>query len=118
VFGRYATLSDGHKHWRAVIEWYSAIVAVWAWGKLSPRRRVLKYQIQRFRDDAQRRDGAVGGEPRYPEWFRQDFRALIQLLREGKIHPVVAERLPLAEARHAHELLESSASKGKLVLVP
>ena len=43
---------------------------------------------------------------------------LIELLREGKIHPVVAERLPLSHARHAHELLESSASKGKLVLVP
>jgi NADPH:quinone reductase len=53
-----------------------------------------------------------------PEWFREDFGKLIELLREGKIHPVVAERLPLAEARHAHELLESSASKGKLVLVP
>jgi hypothetical protein len=22
--------------------------------------------------------------PRYPEWFREDFAALIQLLREGK----------------------------------
>jgi hypothetical protein len=32
--------------------------------------------------------------------------------------PVVAERLPLAEARHAHELLESSAERGTLVLVP
>ncbi len=52
------------------------------------------------------------------EWFREDFDSLIQLLREGKIHPVVAERLPLEEARHAHELLESAASKGKLVLVP
>jgi NADPH2:quinone reductase len=118
VFGRYATLSHGHKNWPAVIEWYAAIVAVWLWGALSPNRRVLKYQIQKFRDHAQRRPGAVGGEPRYPEWFREDFRALIQLLREGKIHPVVAERLPLSEARHAHELLESSAAKGKLVLVP
>jgi NADPH:quinone reductase-like Zn-dependent oxidoreductase len=36
----------------------------------------------------------------------------------GKIRPVVAERLPLVEARRAHEPLESSASKGKLVLVP
>jgi NADPH:quinone reductase-like Zn-dependent oxidoreductase len=43
---------------------------------------------------------------------------LLELLREGKIHPVVAERLPLSDARHAHELLESSADKGKLVLVP
>jgi NADPH2:quinone reductase len=30
----------------------------------------------------------------------------------------VAERLPLADVRRAHELLDSSASKGKLVLVP
>jgi NADPH:quinone reductase len=60
----------------------------------------------------------VGGEPRYPEWFRQDFGTLIELLREGKIQPVVAERLPLSDARRAHEMLESSAAKGKLVLVP
>ena len=73
VFGRYATLSHGHKDWRAVIEWYAAIAAVWVWGKLSPRRQVLNYQIQKFRDAAQRRPGAVGGEPRYPEWFREDF---------------------------------------------
>jgi NADPH:quinone reductase len=118
VFGRYATLSDGHKDWRAVVEWYPSIVAVWISGKLSPRRRALKYQIQKFRDHAQWRPGAVGGEPRYPEWFREDFQALIQLLRERKIHPVVAERLPLSDARRAHELLESTAAKGKLVLVP
>jgi NADPH:quinone reductase len=93
-------------------------VAVWIRGKLSPRRRALKYQIQKFRDHAQWRPGAVGGEPRYPEWFREDFQALIQLLRERKIHPVVAERLPLSDARRAHELLESTAAKGKLVLVP
>ena len=43
---------------------------------------------------------------------------MLGLLREHKIHPVVAERLPLTEARRAHELLERSASKGKLVLVP
>ncbi len=59
-----------------------------------------------------------GREPADAEEFREDFNTLIELLREGKIHPVVAARLPLSEARHAHELLESSASKGKLVLVP
>jgi NADPH:quinone reductase len=56
--------------------------------------------------------------PRYPEWFREDFGVLLELLRRGQIHPVVAERLPLSEARHAHELLEGSAAKGKLVLMP
>jgi len=60
----------------------------------------------------------VGGGPRDPEWFREDFGELLELLRRGQIHPVVAERLPLTDARRAHELLETSAAKGKLVLVP
>jgi len=118
VYGRYNTLKDGHKDWSAVIKWYAAIAAVWAWDKLSPRRRVYAYHVQKYRDKATRRGGAVGGEPVNAERFREDFAVLIELLREGKIHPVVAERLPLSEARHAHELLEESADKGKLVLVP
>ena len=97
---------------------HAAIAALWVWDKLSPRRRVFPYQIQKFRDAAQARPGAVGGEPRYPEWFREDFRTLLERLCEGKIHPVVAERLPLTEARRAHDLLEGTAAKGKLVLVP
>jgi NADPH2:quinone reductase len=118
VFGRYSTLSHGKKDRRAVIEWWAAIIAVWLWDKLSPRRKVLAYHVQKWRDRATWRPGTVGGEPMDAEWFREDFETLIELLREGKVHPVVAERLPLAEARRAHELLESSASKGKLVLVP
>lgn len=118
VFGRYDTLKDGHKNWPAVFKWYGSVVTVFLLGALSPRRKVMKYQIQRFRDTALQRDGAVGGEPRYPAWFEEDFLALVELLRRGEIHPIVAERLPLTEARHAHEMLESSAAKGKLVLVP
>jgi NADPH:quinone reductase len=118
VFGRYATLSHGRKNWPAVIEWYASIAALWLWAKLSPRRQVLPYQIQKFRDAAQERPGAAGGEPRDPERFREDFHALLEMLRRGEIHPVVAERLPLSDARRAHELLETSAEKGKLVLVP
>jgi NADPH:quinone reductase-like Zn-dependent oxidoreductase len=60
----------------------------------------------------------VGGGPRYPDWYKEDFGVLLELLRADKVHPVVAERLPLTEARRAHELLERSASTGKLVLVP
>ena len=118
VYGRYNTLKDGHKDWPAVIRWYAAIAAVWLWDKLSPRRHVYSYHVQKYRDRATRRGGAVGGEPMDPEQFRADFGIMLGLLREGKIHPAVAERLPLNDARHAHELLESSASKGKLVLVP
>ena len=54
----------------------------------------------------------------HQDWFSEDFRALLALLREHKIHPVVARRLPFTEARRAHELLDSTAATGKLVLVP
>jgi NADPH2:quinone reductase len=124
VYGHSSTISHGHRSWRGWAEWYATTGAVALWGLLSPRRSVSAYRIQKLREGHQfiprgsRHPLPVGGEPRDPEWFREDFRALLGLLREGKIHPVVAERLPLTEARHAHELLESSASKGKLVLVP
>jgi NADPH:quinone reductase-like Zn-dependent oxidoreductase len=125
LFGHYATLARGRKSWRGWVEWYATTAGVALWGLLSPRRRVLAYRIQRLRDSRQwlpvagrRPARLVGGGPRYPEWFREDFRALLELLREDKIHPVVAERLPLSDARRAHELLERSAATGKLVLVP
>lgn len=125
VFGHYATLSGGHKSWRGWAEWYGATATVALWGALSPSRRVMAYRIQRLRDSRQllpiasrRPARLVGGGPRRPEWFREDFAALLELLAADKIHPVVAERLPLSEARRAHELLETSASKGKIVLVP
>jgi NADPH:quinone reductase-like Zn-dependent oxidoreductase len=124
VYGHYATLAHGHKNRRAWIEWYAATATVALWGLLSPRRRVSAYKIQKLREGHQvipmgsRRPLPVGGGPRNPEWFREDFRALLELLRRGEIHPVVAERLPLTDARRAHQLLESTAAKGKLVLVP
>jgi NADPH2:quinone reductase len=125
VFGHYATLAHGRKSWRGWIAWYAATASVALWGLLSPRRRVMAYRIQKLREGRQvlpvsggRRALPVGGGPRDPEWFREDFLALLELLAADKIHPVVAERLPLTEARRAHELLEQSASVGKLVLVP
>src|SRR5512134_537138 len=107
VFGRYSTLSHGHKDWRAVIEWYTGVTTVWVWDKLSPRRRVFAYHVQKWRDKTFWRDGAVGGEPMDAERFREDFARMVELLRQGRIHPTVAERLPLSDARRAHELLES-----------
>ena len=35
----------------------------------------------------------------------------------GQINPLVAARIPLAEAAHAHELLERGVYAGKVVLV-
>ena len=105
IYGRQHTITHGRKNWPAVFEWYTGTAIVGLWGLLSPRRRVLAYRVQKLRTHHQ-------------DWFREDFGALLELLRADKVHPVVAERLPLSDARHAHELLESTAAAGKLVLVP
>jgi NADPH2:quinone reductase len=52
-----------------------------------------------------------------PAWFRQDLIALFDLLRQRKVEPLIAQRLPLARARHAHELLGKGGVTGKIVLV-
>jgi NADPH:quinone reductase len=124
VFGHSGTVANGRKSWPGWIKWYATTAVVSFWGLSSPHRRVLVYRIQKLREGHQwfpvaaRRALPVGGGPRNPDWYREDFSALLALLREGKLHPVVAERMPLADARRAHELLETSADKGKLVLVP
>jgi NADPH:quinone reductase len=42
---------------------------------------------------------------------------LLDLLKQQKIRPLIAARFPLAEARHAHELLGKGGVTGKIVLV-
>src|SRR5512132_1403513 len=129
VYGHYAMLARGRtSRWRWAAgwaEWYGTTATVWLWGLLDPRRKVMAYRIQRLRDSRQwlpvsgrRPARLVGGGPRIPQWFQEDMGVLLELLAADKIHPVVAERLPLAEARRAHELLAQSAAKGKIVLVP
>jgi NADPH:quinone reductase len=105
TMGAYNTLVHGHKSLRAWFEWWPAMAATWVLGTLSSRRHVSGYRVQILRIPHQ-------------DWFAEDFQALLELLRQDKIHPVVAERLPFTEARRAHEMLESSAAQGKLVLVP
>jgi NADPH2:quinone reductase len=53
-----------------------------------------------------------------PKWFRQDLLTLFDLLQQKEIKPLIAERLPLCQARHAHELLGIGGVIGKIVLIP
>ncbi len=53
---------------------------------------------------------------KHPDWFREDLATLFEMLAEGRIDPVVAEVLPLAEVRRAHERVEAGEVAGKLVL--
>jgi NADPH2:quinone reductase len=51
-----------------------------------------------------------------PDWFHEDLILLLNLLKEGKIKPIIAARIPLNEAAQAHELLASGSVNGKIVL--
>ena len=77
-----------------------------AGGWLLPgRKRVVPYSIQTLKRLK-------------PEFFRRDLIALFDLLQQHKIKPLIAQRLPLAEARQAQELLAKGGVTGKIVLVP
>ena len=76
-----------------------------AGGFLLPgRKRVIPYSIQWLMRAR-------------PKMFRQDLIALLDLLKQGKIKPIIARRFPLAEARAAQELLGKGGVTGKIVLV-
>jgi NADPH2:quinone reductase len=49
---------------------------------------------------------------------RAGVRAVMAMLAAGKLHPRIHARLPLTEAKRAHEMLESSIVLGKLLLQP
>ncbi len=53
-----------------------------------------------------------------PEEFKADMASLFGLLREGAIHPVVIDRLPLSAARDVHARIDAGGLGGKIVLLP
>jgi NADPH:quinone reductase len=100
--GRLAAGRPGRRHrFRGIAIFGLYIAGGWL---LPGRKRVVPYSIQwlkRLR----------------PTWFRQDLIALFDLLHQQKIKPLIAQRLPLAEARQAHKLLGKGGVTGKIVLV-
>jgi NADPH2:quinone reductase len=53
----------------------------------------------------------------HPDWFRADLKALLDLLSQRKIQPVIATRLPLRDAAQANEWIEQAKFAGKIVLL-
>jgi NADPH2:quinone reductase len=71
---------------------------------LPGRKRIVPYSIQTLKRLK-------------PDLFRQDLIALLDLLQQRKIKPLIARRIPLAEARRAQELLGQGGVIGKIVLL-
>jgi NADPH2:quinone reductase len=100
--GRLASGRPGRRHrFRGIGIFGLYIAGGWL---LPGRRRVVPYSIQWLKRLK-------------PAWFRQDLIALFDLLRQQKITPLIAQRFPLVEATHAHEVLGKGNVIGKIVLV-
>jgi NADPH:quinone reductase-like Zn-dependent oxidoreductase len=100
--GRLASGGPGRRHrFRGIPIFGLYIAGGWL---LPSRRQVVPYSIQWLKRLK-------------PELFRQDLIALFDLLKQRKIKPLIAQRFPLVDARHAHELLGKGGVTGKIVLV-
>ncbi len=102
---RGAGLSSTRPGRRQRFRGFASFALYMAGGWLLPgRKRVVPYSIQTLKRLK-------------PEWFRQDLTTLLELLRRRRVKPLIAQQLPLSEARHAHELLGKGGVAGKLVLI-
>ncbi len=54
---------------------------------------------------------------KHADWFHEDLVALFDLLKAGKIKPVIHARMPFTDVRVAHELVENGQVDGKIVLM-
>ncbi|WP_338784228.1 zinc-binding dehydrogenase [Streptomyces sp. DG1A-41] len=53
-----------------------------------------------------------------PDLAESGTRLLLDAVSDGSVRPVVAARVPLSDVTRAHDLVESRASRGRVVLVP
>jgi NADPH:quinone reductase-like Zn-dependent oxidoreductase len=101
--GRLASGRTGGRHrFREIRVFGLYIAGSWI---LPGRRRVVPYSIQWLKRVR-------------PALFRQDLTVLLELLQQQRIKPLIVQRMPLAAARQAHELLGKGGLTGKIVLVP
>jgi NADPH2:quinone reductase len=99
--GRLTSGRHGRHRFREAIILGSFIVRNWF---RSGQKRMVPYSIQTLK----RLKPAV---------FRQDLVALLDLLKNQEIKPIIAQRFPLTQAKEAHELLGKGGLVGKIVLV-
>jgi NADPH2:quinone reductase len=100
--GRMASAYSGGRHrFREAAVLGRYVLASWF---LPGRKRMIPYSIQTLKRLR-------------PALFRQDLGALLNLLQQRKIKPIIARRFPLSEAREAQELLGKEGVTGKIVLL-
>lgn len=104
VYGGYNATRGGRVHPAAVLDlmFNAGLSAFKLFGR---SQSVATYAIPAWRDQ---RAAA----------YREDLAQVLNLVGQGILRPLVAQRLPLTEAAQAHRLLEERGVAGKIVLLP
>lgn len=102
AYGYYATAARGGSAVLDVVSQYLFL----ARSRLPPRRlRVAFYDTRPTR-------------AKHPDWYRDDVGTLGALLAAGRLHPVIAARIPLEGVIEAHRRIERADVEGRIVLLP
>ncbi len=101
AYGVSSVVTQGSNMATFLAQSLAMVVLIQWWSLLPNGKRASLYQIAQ-----------------HPEWLQEDLTTLLALLAEGKIQPVIAQRLPLEQVAFAHKLLETSQVEGKIVLLP
>jgi NADPH:quinone reductase-like Zn-dependent oxidoreductase len=104
VFGAYDVLAGGRRDLIGAARMFLRTPRISPIRMLGDNKGVVPYTVTAWRD-------------RRPGLYRQDLITLFTALADRRIAPVVAERVPLAEAARAHALLGGAKIAGKIVLV-
>jgi NADPH:quinone reductase len=83
----------------------AAIARLYVWGWMPGGKRTRFYSVNAMR-------------ARHLDWFKEDLAYLLELLRQRRIKPSVAERINFDQVVDAHRRLEAGGVEGKLVLCP
>jgi len=103
LFGISSMLNNGRRSITKVLATYFRF-SIFLYNLIPNKKKVKLYQI-------------TGDKKQHPQWYREDAAALFELLIKNKIKPFISHRFPLSKAAYAHELLNTSAVSGKIVLM-
>ncbi|HEY4751878.1 MAG TPA: zinc-binding dehydrogenase, partial [Candidatus Limnocylindrales bacterium] len=102
AYGYYAAANRGRSAVRDVVAQYLDL-ARW---RLPPRRLRVNFYDTR------------PTKRKHPDWYGDDLGELSNLLAAGRLHPVIAARIPLEGVADAHRRIERADVEGRLVLLP
>jgi NADPH:quinone reductase-like Zn-dependent oxidoreductase len=95
--------------------WFGVAAASRSGTKVIPLSLATRFVLSLIPDGKRAPMPPDASEPN--DWYRAKLAALLASLAAGRLHPIVADRIPLSEASRAHQVLERGGHAGKVVLL-